>query len=169
MCILLLLTRKWQALLFAGGAMLSTALANGMLKNLFERARPDVLLEPLHTYSFPSGHSSAAFAFFLTVAILAGRGQPARLRLTWILLACLPALFIALSRVYLGVHWPSDIIAGALLASSLCALSLALMQRYASLPPLPARVWWVIVPACTLLLTSMALLRLSEGVEIYRY
>ncbi len=169
LCILLLITRKWQALLFAGGAMLSTALANGMLKNFFERARPEVLLEPLHTYSFPSGHSSAAFAFFLAVAILAGRGQPARLRLTWILLACLPALFIALSRVYLGVHWPSDIIAGALLASSLCALSLALMQRFASLPPLPARVWWMIVPGCALLLTSMALLRMSEGVEIYRY
>ncbi|MBD9396289.1 bifunctional DedA family/phosphatase PAP2 family protein [Pseudomonas sp. PDM11] len=169
LCILLLLNRQWQALLFAGGAMLSTALGNRLFKGLFERARPDVLLEPLHTYSFPSGHSSAAFAFFLSVAILAGRGQPARLRLTWILLACLPALFIALSRVYLGVHWPSDIIAGALLASSLCALSLALMQRYASLPPLPARAWWMIVPACALLLTSMALMRMSEGVEIYRY
>lgn len=169
LCVLLLLARKWQALLFAGGAMLSTALANGTLKGLFERARPEILLEPLHTYSFPSGHSSAAFAFFLATAVLAGRGQPARLRLTWILLACLPALSIALSRVYLGVHWPSDIIAGALLASSLCAMSLALMQRFASLPPLPAKVWWMIVPSCALLLTSMALWRMSEGVEIYRY
>lgn len=169
LCVLLLVARKWQALLFAAGAMLSTALANGALKGLFERARPEVLLEPLHTYSFPSGHSSAAFAFFLTLAILAGRGLPARLRLTWILLACMPALAIAMSRVYLGVHWPSDIIAGALLASSLCSLSLAMMQRFASLPPLPTKVWWMILPSCIALLTCMALWRMSAGVEIYRY
>ena len=40
------------------------------------------------------------------------RDQPVRWRLTWLLLACLPALAIALSRVYLGVHYPSDIMAG---------------------------------------------------------
>ena len=169
LCLLLLVTRRWQALLFAGGALLATALANGALKNLFERGRPEVLVEPLTTYSFPSGHSSASFAFFLVLAVLAGRGQPARLRLTWMLLACLPALSIALSRVYLGVHWPSDIIAGALLASGLCAASLALMQRFASLPPLPTRIWWLIAPSCLALITLLALLRVSSGLELYRY
>src|SRR5690606_41175008 len=78
---------------------------------------PDVLLEPLSSFSFPSGHSSAAFAFFLTLGVLAGREQPPRMRLTWLLLACLPATAIALSRVYLGVHWPSDVLAGAMLAA----------------------------------------------------
>lgn len=169
LCLLLLTTRQWQALLFAGGALLSTALANGALKGLFERSRPEVLLEPLSSFSFPSGHSSASFAFFLTLAVLAGRGQPARLRLTWLLLGSLPALSIALSRVYLGVHWPSDIIAGALLACGLCALSLALLQRQAPLPALPARVWWLIVPTCLLLLSSLALWKISTGLQIYRY
>src|SRR5699024_389796 len=125
LCVLLALLRLWRALALAIGTLLGTALGNGLLKALFARVRPDVLLEPLSSYSFPSGHRSAAFAFFLGLGVLAGRAQPPRLRLTWLLLACIPATLIALSRVYLGVHWPSDVIAGALLAATLCGASLA--------------------------------------------
>src|SRR5690606_36209556 len=110
LCTLLLLTRQWRAGLFATGALLGTALANLLLKTLLARSRPDVMLQPLDSFSLPSGHSSASFAFFLVLGILASREQPARWRLTWMLPACLPALAIALSRVYLGSHWPSDII-----------------------------------------------------------
>src|SRR5690606_7846666 len=127
--LLLLLARRTQAALFLGGCMLLTGLANGGLKQLFARARPDVLLQPLDTFSLPSGHSSAAFACFLALGVLAGRGAPARSRLTWLLLASLPAIAIALSRVYLGVHWPTDILAGALLAGPVCAAWLAWLQR----------------------------------------
>lgn len=169
LCLLLLLARQWRALGFAGGALLGTALANGALKALFARHRPEVLVEPLHSFSFPSGHSSAAFAFFLVLGVLAGRGQPARLRLTWLLLAGLPALAIALSRVYLGVHWPSDIIAGALLAGGLCALSLSLGQWRTPLTALPARVWWLVLPACLGLLGAIATWQLSAGLLLYRY
>lgn len=169
LCLLLLFVQQWRALLFAGGAMLGTALANGTLKAFFGRSRPDVLLEPLSSFSFPSGHSSAAFAFFLVLGILAGRGQPARLRLTWLLLAALPATAIALTRVYLGVHWPSDIIAGALLASSFCALSLAISQWKTPLPALSAKVWGLILPASLGLLGAIATWQFSEGVLLYRY
>ena len=169
LCLLLLLARQWWALLFGGGALLATALANGALKALLARQRPDVLLEPLNSFSLPSGHSSAAFALFLVLGVLAGRGQPARLRLAWLLLASLPAMSIALSRVYLGVHWPSDIIAGALLAGGLCALSLSLSQWRTPQPALPAKVWWLILPACLGLLGAIATWQLSEGVLRYRY
>ncbi|HBX56405.1 bifunctional DedA family/phosphatase PAP2 family protein [Pseudomonas sp. UBA2684] len=169
LCLLLLVARQWRAAMFAGSALLGTALANGALKALFARHRPEVLLEPLSSFSFPSGHSSAAFAFFLVLGVLAGRGQPARLRLTWLLLAALPALAIALSRVYLGVHWPSDIIAGALLAGGLCALSLGLTQWQTALSALPAKAWWLILPACIGLLGAIATWQLSEGILLYRY
>lgn len=167
--LLLLATRQWRPALFAGMTLLGTALANGGLKMLLARGRPEVLLEPLHSYSLPSGHSSAAFAFFLTLGILAGRGQTPRMRLTWLLLACLPALTIALSRVYLGVHWPTDIIAGGLLAGSFCALSLALMQRQTPLEGLGARIWWLIVPLCLALLGGIATWALPEALAMYRY
>ncbi|HWV08234.1 MAG TPA: phosphatase PAP2 family protein, partial [Pseudomonas sp.] len=101
--------------------------------------------------------------------ILAGRGQPARLRLTWLLLAALPATAIALTRVYLGVHWPSDIIAGALLASGFCALSLAISQWKTPLPALSAKVWGLILPASLGLLGAIATWQFSEGVLLYRY
>lgn len=110
---ILLLTRQWRPAIFAIGTLVGTALANQTLKTLFARARPEVLAEPLSSFSFPSGHSSASFAFFLTLGVLASRQQPPRWRLTWVLLAVIPSLSIALSRVYLGVHWPSDIVAGA--------------------------------------------------------
>lgn len=167
--LLLLIVRQWRAALFAGMALLGTALANGSLKMLFARGRPEVLIEPLHSYSLPSGHSSAAFAFFLTLGILAGRGQTPRMRLTWLLLACLPAFIIALSRVYLGVHWPTDIIAGGLLAGGFCALSLALVQWQAPLEGLDARIWWLILPLCLALLGSIATWALPEAMAMYRY
>ncbi|MCF9001975.1 bifunctional DedA family/phosphatase PAP2 family protein [Pseudomonas syringae] len=167
--IVLAVARQWRHAAFALIATLGTAIANGILKTFFARARPEVLLEPLTTYSMPSGHSSAAFALFMTLAVLAGRGQPVRLRLTWMLVAGIPALAIALSRVYLGVHWPTDILAGMLLAFCVCAASLAFIQRKAPLPAMSVRVWWLVVPAMTALLGIFAVRALSHGVLRYQY
>ncbi|KPY56319.1 bifunctional DedA family/phosphatase PAP2 family protein [Pseudomonas syringae] len=167
--IVLAVARQWRHAAFALTATLGTAIANGILKTFFARARPEVLLEPLTTYSMPSGHSSAAFALFMTLAVLAGRGQPVRLRVTWMFVAGIPALAIALSRVYLGVHWPTDILAGMLLAFCVCAASLALLQRKDPLPAMSVRVWWLIVPAMTALLGIFAVRALSHGVLRYQY
>ena len=129
LCTLLLLARRWRHLLFAASTLLVTAIGNSTLKHGFARARPDVLSEPLTTFSFPSGHSSAAFAFFLVLGVLAGRGQSARLRLAWLVVACLPAAAIALSRVYLGVHFPLDIAGGLLLAPVAAGLVMPVWRR----------------------------------------
>lgn len=166
---LLLLARQWRHALFAATTLIGTALLNGTLKWFFARARPDVLTDPLGTYSMPSGHSSASFAFFLALAVLAGREQPPRMRLTWAMLGCLPALAIACSRVYLGAHWPTDILAGALLACFVCATSLTLIQDRAPLNALPRRAWWLILPACTALLAFFTLHALPQALARYQY
>ncbi|MBC3458241.1 bifunctional DedA family/phosphatase PAP2 family protein [Pseudomonas mosselii] len=166
---LLLLARQSRHALFAGATLIGTAAANGTLKWLFARARPEVLVDPLTSYSMPSGHSSASFAFFLVLAVLAGRGQPPRMRLTWVMLGCLPALAIALSRVYLGAHWPTDILAGALLACCVCAASLTLVQHRQPLVALPQRVWWLVLPACVALLAFFALHALPKALLRYQY
>jgi undecaprenyl-diphosphatase len=169
LCVLLLTARQWRAALFAICTLLGTAVANGALKASFARVRPEVLMEPLSSYSFPSGHSSAAFAFFLTLGVLAGRGQPPRLRLAWLVLASLPATAIALSRVYLGVHWTTDVTAGALLAASICAASLTLLQWRSPLSAMAPKVWWLILPACLGLLGAFSVWALPTAMQMYRY
>lgn len=169
LCTLLLLSRKWPAALFAASTLLLTALANGSLKHLLARLRPDILVEPLHSYSLPSGHSSAAFAYCLVLGVLAGRGQPPRWQLTWMLLASLPASAIALSRVYLGVHWPTDILAGALLACTLCALCLSLSERRQRLTEIAAPVWWLIITISLALFIGVASYALPAALLHYRY
>lgn len=166
---LLLLARQWRHAMFAAGALMGTAFANGTLKWLFARARPEVLSDPLTSYSMPSGHSSASFAFFLVMAVLAGRGQPPRMRLTWLLLGCLPALTIALSRVYLGAHWPTDILAGAMLAACVCAASLWLSQRQTPLNAMPPKIWWLVLPAMVALFGFFALRHLPNAMLRYAY
>ena len=166
---LLLLTRQWRQAIFACSTLLFTALANTATKQFFARVRPEVLSDPLVSYSMPSGHASGAFALFLTLAVLAGRGQPPRLRLTWLLLGCLPALSIALSRVYLGAHWPTDVVAGAMLAACVCAASLWLIQRKEPLNAMPPRVWWLVLPALTILFGFFALRHLPHAMLRYAY
>ena len=168
-CVILLFTRQWRAMWFFGGVTLVTALANTTTKHFFARVRPEVLADPLTTYSMPSGHSSGSFAFFIALAILAGREQPQRMRITWVLLGCLLAISVALSRVYLGAHWPTDIMAGALLAILVNAFALALSQRYMPLQPIPQKIWWLILPAIVALYGFFMLHDLSRELLRYTY
>lgn len=167
--VILLLTRQWRPAIFALGTTLGTALSNAAIKASFSRARPDVMSTPLTSFSMPSGHSSASFALFLTLAVLAGRSQPPRLRVTWLLLGALPALTICISRLYLGAHWPSDVLAGALLACTVCAISLSLVQWREKLPAQPPRTWWLLLPACAILFGYFATSEFSHEYERYAY
>ena len=169
LCALLLVFRQYRALLFAGGALFAAAATNQLLKPFFARARPDVLLEPLQSYSFPSSHSVSGFAFFLVLGVLASRQQPQRWRVLWLLTALLPAFAVALSRVYLTAHWPTDILAGAMLGSAVCALSLLLVQARKPIPALKKLHWQIIIPALLLALTFLVLWNLPQALQKYAY
>jgi len=166
---LLVVARQWRQAIFVGATLLGAALINTGTKLFFARMRPEVLTDPLTSFSMPSGHASGSFAFFLALAVLAGRGQPTRLRLTWLVLGCIPAATIAVSRVYLGAHWPTDILAGTLLAMTVCAFSLTLSQRHSLLPPMPPKVWWLILPVCGAVLSAIAFTGTSHALLRYAY
>ena len=92
----------WLAAMMAGGTAL-----NLILKQIFAAPRPDLLphLDIVHTYSFPSGHAAGNMMFFGALAMLVAR--PAGY---WAAAAIIA--LIGISRVWLGVHWPSDVTAG---------------------------------------------------------
>jgi undecaprenyl-diphosphatase len=104
----------WQLLLNSVGAGIWTVIT----KNVIERARPEDVtrLVQVSGFSYPSGHSLASASLYLTIAILAARHMPTKK--ARLLVFCLAFVFISLvgiSRVYLGVHYPSDVASGVLL------------------------------------------------------
>ena len=86
-----------------------------LLKNTIDRDRPDLVPHHTRVYtaSFPSGHSMLAASTFLTMGALLARVQRRKRMKAYILLVAITAtLLVGLSRVYLGVHWPTDVLAG---------------------------------------------------------
>ncbi|KAF0816239.1 MULTISPECIES: phosphatase PAP2 family protein [unclassified Cytobacillus] len=90
------------------------ALFNLLLKWIFKRERPDIkpLIEE-HGFSFPSGHSMGSFIFYGSLAyIIIHLAKRKRWKAAWTFMLCCFIIMIGLSRIYLGVHFPSDVIAG---------------------------------------------------------
>lgn len=108
-----LLTGRRCAAALLVAAMIGTLVMNDLLKLAFDRPRPDAILQSARVFSsgFPSGHSALSSAVYLSAARLAG--LDARDARRFLLdLAGVIVLVIGFSRLYLGVHYPSDVLAG---------------------------------------------------------
>ena len=121
---LMLAGKRGAALLvlvaIVGGLLLSTGLKLG-----FERPRPDLVPHGTRVYtaSFPSGHAMLSAVTYLTLGALLSRVQDRRrLRAFMMGLAVFLTLIVGVSRVYLGVHWPSDVLAGWTVGAAWAAL-----------------------------------------------
>lgn len=131
---LLLIRRPATALLIfvavAGGQVLSSLLKVGV-----DRPRPELVSHLVNetSLSFPSGHAMLSAVTYLTLGSLAARFLPGRTTKVYILfLAVLTTVLVGVSRIYLGVHWPSDVLAGwcaGFAWAMLCWLVARLLQR----------------------------------------
>ena len=112
--------------------ILTSLLLNQILKNVIARPRPNHLKLIKETgYSYPSGHSMIALSLYATLIYISlKRIKNKKIRIAIISLLTLLILLIGLSRIYLGVHYPSDIIGGFFLAVSLIIMTSSITNNY---------------------------------------
>src|SRR5262245_48334341 len=135
----LLLQGLWRRALFVVAASLGGWFLNSALKQLFQRPRPDVVphLREAMSLSFPSGHALTSAAVYLTLGALSMHIAQRRLTKVYCMsMAMLATALVGGSRLYLGVHYPTDVLAGWLLGLSwalLCWMIERSLERRAGL------------------------------------
>ena len=131
LALVLLIPRKTRRMGAAMGVALAIGFVTGnlLLKNLVARTRPflfdpsiELLIAPPHEFSFPSGHTLASFE--CAVAVFCYRRK-------WGVAALLFAVLIAFSRLYLQVHYPTDVLCGAILGSLIGYLAYRIVETIA--------------------------------------
>jgi membrane-associated phospholipid phosphatase len=127
---LLLYRRLHREALFIVVSVGGAAILNVLLKQLFQRPRPDVVTPVItaHGFAFPSGHTMSSMALACAVALLCWRMRW-RYRWTVSIGALAFAMLVGASRVYLGVHYPSDVLAGWLVSLDLVGVVYLLFFR----------------------------------------
>jgi membrane-associated phospholipid phosphatase len=107
------------------------AALNQLLKSVYQRARPDLFPGPFHltSYSFPSGHAMGAIVCYGMLAFLGARllRQP-RHRVALVLVAALLVLGVGLSRIYFGVHFPTDVLGGFIAGAIWLVISIQIVR-----------------------------------------
>jgi len=134
-CGFLFLSRRHHAAVLVLAASIGGGLLSLLLKSLFDRPRPDVVvhLVGVSSASFPSGHALSSATLYLTLGVLLARVQTQRrLKIYTMSIGATLTILIGLSRVYLGVHYPTDVLAGWCIGAAwamLCWLITGWLQR----------------------------------------
>jgi len=136
-CIYLLLARMRAEALLVVTSVVGGTILSKMLKMGYNRPRPDLTtMSEQFTASFPSGHAMLSAVTFLTLGAVLSRFAPTRpLRFFTIGMAVLLTLMVGLSRLYMGVHYPSDVLAGWCLGAAwalICSTVAMYLQRTGS-------------------------------------
>jgi len=129
------LKREWASLTILLVAALGQSMVVNSLKAAFGRARPDFLPHLIETTSasFPSGHSASAAAIFLTLAALVARETKDRAVRNYVFFVAVAlALMVGASRVYLGVHYPTDVVGGLSFGAAWAAIVFIAARRLES-------------------------------------
>ncbi len=137
----LALMRQGRSALLVLAAVAGGQILSHTTKGFFDRPRPDLVSHEayVHTASFPSGHSMMAAVTYLTLAVMLARATPSRrLKAYYVSLAALLTVAVGVSRVYLGVHWPSDVLAGWMIGAAwalLCYTVAEWLSRQGAVEP----------------------------------
>lgn len=113
---------RWRSAAFVLAAVLGSALFVGGLKSVIQRPRPVAVYDGIAEYSFPSGHATMSVTLFGFLAMLLIQASPSKWRRLIAFTCLMIILLIALSRLYLGAHWFSDVAAGLAFGAAWVAL-----------------------------------------------
>lgn len=111
----LLLERRFHAVVLLLVATLGGVILSRVLKAIFARERPSIIphLSEVTSASYPSGHSMLSSIVYLTLAVMLAQAvKSRRLKVYFVGVALLASFLIGLTRIYLGVHYPTDVVAG---------------------------------------------------------
>lgn len=128
----LVITRHWWLAMLTVVATGGAAILFQVIKLLVQRPRPHLFAHAVHAdgFSFPSGHATDTFAFALVTVVLAWYlSQRRALTVLVALLFVIYVLLVGLSRVVLGVHYPTDVIGGYCLGTAWVAATVAILAR----------------------------------------
>lgn len=136
-CLILYRTARQQEALLLAASFTATVITVHLAKLIFHRPRPranDLLVSMPSDWSFPSAHTAQATAFFFALSLIAVRILPPFWALLTALFSLLIVCGVAYSRIYLQVHYPSDVLAGLALAVLLVLVIQAIVP-YVYPPP----------------------------------
>ncbi|HUU26118.1 MAG TPA: phosphatase PAP2 family protein [Methyloceanibacter sp.] len=137
----LLLIRREGAALWVLASVVGGALLSNVLKHSFDRPRPDLVAHAAKVFSpsFPSGHATLSAVTFLTLgALLASLHDSRRLKVFFLGIAIVITVMVGVTRVYLGVHYPTDVLAGWCIGAGWAAICWTVfhwLQRRGTLKP----------------------------------
>jgi undecaprenyl-diphosphatase len=129
----LLVTGRYAIALYIALVTSSGMVAGHVLKLVYNRTRPEIVerLVETHTTAFPSGHATKSALVYLTLAFVAARLMRSSAGRAYVIGAALVLSFsIGLSRIYLGVHWPSDVLAGWALGAGWACVGWLIGRRF---------------------------------------
>lgn len=128
---LVIYRQRTRALIFGGAVVLAQTVAE-LIKGFVDRPRPDLVshLDMVYSASFPSGHAVMSPVVYFTLAMMVAETdirRPARIML--IAAAVVLVVAIGISRIYLGVHWPTDVLGGWTIGSAVAFSSWVVLRR----------------------------------------
>ena len=156
--------RDWALLAHWVAAVAFAVIAPTLLKQLLAIPRPGAVAG-VEEYAFPSGHATRAAALYGFLAVAAARGLSSSWRWLPYSLAGVAAAAVAFSRVYLGAHWPSDVVGGLALGFAWAALLGIAYSRHA--PPPPAHITGFVLAVLLAVQLPWNLLRADYDAERY--
>lgn len=139
----LLVRRLWASALIVPLVVIGGILLNNALKMGFARPRPSLVAHvvEVQTLSYPSGHAMLSAIVYLTLGVLIAEAQGTRRAQIYVMaVAVTLVLIVGISRVYLGVHWPTDVLAGWCVGAAL-ALAVWLTVRWGPWLARQVRAW----------------------------